>query len=192
MTAPAPSAPGGSGPEPTTALSWRELAVTDPLTGLPNRRRLDEVVSAAWGGWRRDRRPVSMLMIDIDHFKALNDAAGHPAGDACLRAVATALATTCDVPEGLVCRWGGEEFLALLPGTDAAAAAGVAHLALASIRNLALPHATAPASRVTVSIGVATAPPTAEMAPDDLVAQADRALYAAKRAGRDRVAIAAD
>lgn len=192
MTAPAPSAPGGSGPDPRTAVSWRELAVTDPLTGLPNRRRLDEVVSAAWGGWRRDRTPVSMLMIDIDHFKALNDAAGHLVGDTCLKAVATALATACGVPDGLVCRWGGEEFMALLPGTDGAAAAEFSRLALAAIRNLALPHPTAPAGRVTVSIGVATAPPTAEMAPEDLVALADQALYAAKRAGRDRVAFAAD
>jgi diguanylate cyclase (GGDEF)-like protein len=188
----APSAPGGSGHDPTTPPSWRELAFTDPLTGLPNRRRLDEVIAAAWNEWRRDRTPVSVLMIDIDHFKALNDAAGHPAGDACLRTVAKALITTCDVPDGLVCRWGGEEFLALLPDTDAAAAAAVARRTLTTIRDLALPHAAATAGRVTVSIGFATAPPLADVGPDDLIARADRALYAAKRAGRDRVATAAD
>jgi diguanylate cyclase (GGDEF)-like protein len=102
------------------------------------------------------------------------------------------LITTCDVPDGLVCRWGGEEFLALLPDTDAAAAAAVARRTLTTIRDLALPHAAATAGRVTVSIGFATAPPLADLGPDDLIARADRALYAAKRAGRDRVATAAD
>jgi diguanylate cyclase (GGDEF)-like protein len=187
----APFAPGGSRPDPATAPSWRELAVTDPLTGLPNRRRLDEVLAEAWSRWRRDRTPVSVLMIDIDHFKALNDTAGHPAGDACLKTVAAALATTCDAADGLLCRWGGEEFLALLPNTDAPAAADVARRALVAIRDLALPHAAVPAGLVTISIGAATAPPTSVAGPDDLVARADRALYAAKRAGRDRVATAA-
>lgn len=187
----ASSAPGGSSHDPMTASSWRELAVTDPLTSLPNRRRLDEVLAAAWSGWQAERRPVSVLMIDIDHFKALNDAAGHPAGDACLKAVAAALATTCDVPDGLVCRWGGEEFLALLPDTDAARAADVARHAVAAIRELALPHEAAPCGRVTISIGAATAP-MAEVGQDDLIARADRALYAAKRAGRDRVATAVE
>ena len=183
----APSAPGGAEHEPPTALSWRELAFTDPLTGLPNRRRLDEVIA---GGW--DRVPVSILVIDIDHFKAFNDTSGHPAGDSCLKTIATTLAATCDVPDSLVCRWGGEEFLALLPGIDATGAAKVARRTLDAIEALALPHAASPTGRVTVSIGVATTTATLDIRPEALIDRADRALYAAKGAGRDRMVTATD
>jgi len=138
----------------------------------------------------RDQTPVTVLVIDVDHFKAFNDASGHPAGDACLKTIAATLAATCDVPGGIVCRWGGEEFLMLLPDSDAAQAAVVARQTLEAIQALSLPHATAPTGKVTVSIGTATAIPTGDLAPDELIAQADRALYAAKRAGRDRIVAA--
>jgi len=187
----APSAPGGAEPEPPTAPSWRELAFTDPLTGLPNRRRLDEVITGGWSRWTRDRVPVSILVIDIDYFKAFNDASGHPAGDACLKTIATTLAATCEAPDGLVCRWGGEEFLALLPGTDAAGAATVAQRTLDAIQALALRHAASPTGRVTVSIGAATTA-ALDIRPEALIDRADRALYAAKRAGRDRMVTATD
>jgi diguanylate cyclase (GGDEF)-like protein len=133
-----------------------------------------------------------VLVIDVDHFKAFNDASGHPAGDACLKTVAATLAATCDVPGGIVCRWGGEEFLMLLPDSDAAQAAVVARQTLEAIQALSLPHAAAPTGRVTVSIGTATAMPTGDLTPDELIARADRALYAAKRAGRDRIVAAPD
>ncbi len=139
-----------------------------------------------------DQTPVTVLVIDVDHFKEFNDASGHPAGDACLKTIAAAVATPCDVAGGLVCRWGGEEFLVLLPDCDDVRAADIAHLTLEAVRNVALPHTAAPSGRVTVSIGVATAVPKADLAPDELVARADRALYAAKRAGRDRIVAAAD
>jgi len=140
----------------------------------------------------RDQTPVTVLVIDVDHFKAFNDASGHPAGDACLKTIATTLAATCDVPGGIVCRWGGEEFLMLLPDSDAAQGANVAHRVLEAVHDAALPHAASPTGRVTVSIGTATAIPTGDLAPDELIARADRALYAAKRAGRDRIVAAPD
>ena len=188
----APSAPGGSEHTPAPSPSWRELAFTDPLTGLPNRRRLDEVITGGWSRWTRDRTAVSILVIDIDHFKAFNDASGHPAGDACLKTIAMTLAETCDVPGSLLCRWGGEEFLALLPGTDAAGAAAVARRTLEAIHALALPHAASPTGNVTVSIGVATALATVDVGPDVLIDRADRVLYAAKRTGRDCMVAAPD
>jgi len=188
----APFASGGSEPKPPTGSSWRELAFTDPLTGLPNRRRLDAVIAAGWNRWTRDRVPVSILVIDIDHFKAFNDAFGHPAGDTCLRTIATTLAATCDLPDSLVCRWGGEEFLVLLPDTSAAQAAAVAKQTLEAIQALAVPHAASPTGRVTVSIGAATTLATRDAGPEALMDRADRALYAAKRAGRDRMVAAAN
>lgn len=186
----APSASGGSEHKPTAGPSWRELAFTDPLTGLPNRRRLDEVIQGGWSRWTRDQTPVTVLVIDVDHFKAFNDASGHPAGDDCLKTIATTLEATCDMPGGIVCRWGGEEFLTLLPDSDAAQAAVVARQTLEAIQALSLPHAASPTGRVTVSIGTATAMPTGDLTPDELIARADRALYAAKRAGRDRIVAA--
>jgi diguanylate cyclase (GGDEF)-like protein len=186
----AASAPGGSEHTPAPGPSWRELAFTDPLTGLPNRRRLDEVIQGGWSRWMHDHAPVTVLVIDVDHFKAFNDASGHPAGDACLKTIAAALAATCDAPGGIVCRWGGEEFLMLLPDSDIAQAAVVARQTLEAIQALSLPHAASPTGKVTVSIGTATAIPTGDLAPDELIARADRALYAAKRAGRDRIVAA--
>lgn len=190
MTAPSP--PGGSEPPPAPRPSWRDLAFTDPLTGLPNRRRLDELVARNWDRWIRDRTPVSVLMIDVDHFKSLNDLAGHPAGDACLRTIAATLAGGCWPPDGVVCRWGGEEFLAVLPDTDAGHATELAQRTLETIRNLRVPRGPAATERVTVSIGVATAVPTAGQTATDLINRADRALYAAKRSGRDRLMAEAD
>ena len=135
--------------------------------------------------------PVTVLLIDVDNFKAFNDAAGHPAGDGCLRSIAATLAATCRRPGGLVCRWGGEEFLAVLPDTDSVRSAELGRQTLAAIRAIELPHAAA-LGRVTVSIGAASTMPPATCTMDELIAQADRALYAAKRAGRDRLVVAAD
>lgn len=188
MTAGGP--PGDPPGELPVDSSWRDLALTDPLTGLPNRRRLDEVIAENWHRWIRDRTPVSVLVIDVDHFKVVNDLAGHQAGDACLRTIAATLARACRLPEGLVCRWGGEEFVAVLPDADAEFGAAIARRTLQAIRDLAVPR-TAAAATVTVSIGIASCVPTAEQTAADLIARADRALYAAKRAGRDR-AIAGD
>jgi diguanylate cyclase (GGDEF)-like protein len=185
----------------------RRLSTVDQLTGVANRRRFDETLN---NEWRRATRegPLSLLMVDVDHFKAFNDTYGHPEGDVCLRDVATALERTCLRPSDLVARYGGEEFSIILPHTTAAGAAHVAQRVLAAITALGVPHARSPvAPHLTVSVGVGTTagseslsrgfdavpskkdtvvPPAAV----DLVRAADRALYAAKRAGRARAAVA--
>jgi diguanylate cyclase (GGDEF)-like protein len=167
-------------------------AATDPLTGLANRRRLEEVLGGEWGRCRRDGRPFAVLAIDIDHFKLFNDLCGHQAGDFCLVAVADAIRRTCGRPGDLACRWGGEEFLMVLPATDSTGAAKVAAAVREAVCDIRLPHPGSPLDgRVTVSIGVAAARPAAEGDATDVIAAADRALYAAKRGGRDRIVVAA-
>jgi diguanylate cyclase (GGDEF)-like protein len=124
-------------------------------------------------------------MIDIDHFKLLNDQFGHLAGDACLREVARVLQTLMR-PDDLLARYGGEEFIALLRGVDASGAQIVAERLCAAVRDLRLAHAGSPFGVVTVSIGVASAMLDGESVPDRLVEAADRALYQAKCAGRNQ------
>ncbi len=160
-----------------------QLAVVDDLTGIANRRRFDESLGTAWRQARRDDKPISLLILDIDFFKSYNDAMGHPAGDICLRAVAQALATSVTRPHDLVARYGGEEFAVLLPETDAAGAAGVAKRCCRAVADLRLPHPQGVAGFVSVSAGGATYA-GGEGAPDELVAAADRALYKAKNKGR--------
>ena len=170
----------------------RRLSITDGLTGLANRRRFDESLAAEWQRARRSGDPLTLLMIDVDHFKLYNDHYGHPAGDACLRSVAQALAEVCHRPADLIARYGGEEFALLLPQTDEYGAWHVARQALAGVDTRALPHAAAPGPEcVSVSIGMTTLPsPSASkgcrlpQSPEALVRAADMALYSAKRQGR--------
>jgi len=166
----------------------RKLAMLDPLTGLPNRRRMDEVLKAEWARCARDGKPGCLLAIDVDCFKAFNDTYGHPAGDRCLQAVAGAL-HGCGRPGDTVCRWGGEEFLAVLPGADLTAATRIAETMVQAVRDLGIPHrSSSVASVVTVSVGVADLPPQGMPPVAAIVTRADTALYAAKRAGRNRCA----
>jgi diguanylate cyclase (GGDEF)-like protein len=166
----------------------RKLAMLDPLTGLPNRRRMDEVLKAEWARCARDGKPGCLLAIDVDCFKAFNDTYGHPAGDRCLQAVAGAL-HGCGRPGDTVCRWGGEEFLAVLPGADLTAATRIAEAMVQAVRDLGIPHrSSSVASVVTVSVGVADLPPQGMPPVAAIVTRADTALYAAKRAGRNRCA----
>jgi diguanylate cyclase (GGDEF)-like protein len=164
------------------------LSTTDPLTGLPNHRTLHRAVDQELERARRYSRPCSLLVLDVDHFKALNDTYGHPAGDAALREFSQVVRRTLRGID-LVGRWGGEEFLAVLPETDGPLALETAE----RVRDAVAGH-TFPAgggSHVTCSIGVATYPSDgADRA--ELVAAADRALYAAKRLGRNQVRAAAD
>jgi len=126
-------------------------------------------------------------MIDIDHFKAFNDTRGHAAGDGCLRAVARALHEHCARPGDTVCRWGGEEFAVILPGTDLPGASHVAGELVEVVRSLGLAHGAGGAGpRVTISAGAAAVLAAEDGAPQDLVQRADAALYRAKQAGRDR------
>jgi diguanylate cyclase (GGDEF)-like protein len=164
-----------------------ELVLTDPLTGLANRRHFDQALASEWDRAARERHPLALLMIDIDHFKAFNDTRGHAAGDECLKAVARALRGHCARPGDLVCRWGGEEFAVVLPGTGASGAAHLARELVEVIRNLGLDHGKPGVSPcITISAGSAAAAPSDEGSVAALVERADAALYAAKRAGRNR------
>ena len=160
------------------------LATTDGLTGLLNRRTLATQLAARVREAQRYRRPLSLLLIDVDHFKKVNDTHGHPAGDAVLRGVA-AVARAQARETDLVARYGGEELAVVLPETDAAGARAIAERLRAAVESTA--HATDQgALRVTVSVGVATWPGGGQNG-DELLTTADRALYRAKQTGRNRV-----
>lgn len=165
------------------------LVCVDPLTGLANRRHLMSILAGEWRRAGRTGRALSALLIDLDHFHAYNECHGHPGGDACLRRVSEALAAELRRPSDLIGRYGGEEFVAVLPDTDAAGALTVAERLRAAIEGLGLPHAGSPHGVVTASIGVATARPEEGREPEGLVAEADRALYSAKSDGRNRAAV---
>lgn len=168
-----------------------ELARNDPLTGLANRRHFDEVKEIEFRRTQRLGQPLALLVCDIDNFKRYNDAYGHAMGDNCLRAVAQALKVAVRRAGDLVARIGGEEFVILLPSTDREAALGLADRVLASIAEAAIPHRDSDTSSfVTLSIGVALTTSTPAASFDALFHLADRALYAAKAAGRNRVTLA--
>jgi two-component system, cell cycle response regulator len=158
------------------------LARTDPLTGLHNRRHVEEHLAAALSAARRHRHPLSILFIDIDNFKAVNDRSGYEVGDAVLRAVGGRVRVALRA-EDFLGRWGGEEFLAVLPMTDPAGALAVAERVRAAVATDPVHRGT----RVTVSIGSASGGHD----PADAVRRASRALQEAKRAGKNRV-VAAD
>ena len=166
----------------------RALSFIDGLTGIANRRRFDEALLREWRRCARSHLPLSLVMLDVDHFKAYNDHYGHQAGDECLRAVATLLDEQMKRPGDLVARYGGEEFICLLPETDVDGATRVAERLREAVAGQQLPHALSPVGGyVTISLGVASAMPLGEAPPDGLTQLADRLLYEAKRAGRNRV-----
>lgn len=165
-------------------LAHAAAAYRDALTGIGNRRRLDAELAEAVTQARRRRHAVAVIMIDIDRFKLYNDSYGHPAGDACLQAVATCLANTITHPEDEVLRYGGEEFTVLLRRADTAAAYALAERMRLAVRDLNLPHGGLPSGIVTISLGVAAMPGETATA-QSLIAAADRALYRAKESGRD-------
>lgn len=170
----------------------RTLAETDPLTGLVNRRQLNAVLEAEWTRCRQTGGSLAVVMADIDHFKALNDASGHLAGDACLVAVAAAIREACEGSGVVLGRWGGEEFLAVLPDANLDEAVATAERIVAAVRTARLPCGCSEAGGgVTISAGAAAATPEAVASAASLVDLADRGLYAAKRTGRNRVACAA-
>lgn len=166
------------------------LSLTDALTELSNRRHFDEVLEREWRRARRAGSPVSAVMVDLDCFKLFNDTYGHGAGDDCLRRVAATLKGAARRPGDLVARLGGEEFVVLLPGTDADGAEEFAERLRARVEALGIPHAASTAAPVvTCCAGAATVfpGPGGCEAPRQMMDEADRALYRAKREGRNRV-----
>jgi len=131
---------------------------------------------------------LSLLMIDVDHFKLFNDTYGHPEGDACLSRLGETLAGLAAENLGFAARYGGEEFCLLLPNTSASRALEIGEKVRAAVRDLAMPHATSSHRAVTVSVGVASATPVDTLRPSDLIEAADASLYVAKRSGRNSVA----
>ena len=165
-----------------------ELARTDGLTGLLNRRGFDESLAREWRRCHRNGKPLSLLMLDADHFKAYNDRFGHQAGDAVLRALSACILANIRRPGDVAARYGGEEFAVVLPDTDPAGATKIAEAVRAGVEALAIPH-TASAATVTLSVGVSFATAGSGATADDLLAAADAALYASKAAGRNRVTL---
>lgn len=163
-------------------------AFVDALTGIPNRRRFDEVLAQAWAMAARQQSPLSVILLDVDHFKLFNDHYGHQGGDHCLAQVGKALAQGITRASDLVARYGGEEFVAVLPGTPLEGALDVAEVLRKAVDSLALSHAhSSTADHVTLSLGVASAIPGSGTEPKALIEQADHALYRAKQGGRNRV-----
>jgi diguanylate cyclase (GGDEF)-like protein len=165
-----------------------KLSFLDSLTNLANRRFLEMTLSREWRLQKRDGRPLSVIMIDIDWFKSYNDTYGHLAGDECLRRVASCLKAAVKRPTDLVARYGGEEFCVLLPETEREGAIAVGRRMLGLIRQLGLGHEGSPFSQVTVSIGIAGTRPVSFDACDELLHAADSSLYSAKMAGKNRIA----
>lgn len=165
-----------------------KLALVDGLTGIANRRSFDQALEQEWKRAARSGREISVIMLDIDHFKAYNDNYGHGAGDECLQRVAKAMRSAVHRPSDLIARYGGEEFVALLPETDFQGAAGMAEALRLAVANLVLPHAYSPiADHVTVSVGHVTRQAVPDQSPQDVLKAADQALYKAKESGRNRV-----
>ena len=164
------------------------LAREDVLTGLANRRRFDEQLRQEWLRAYREGQTLTLLMLDVDHFKKFNDHYGHQSGDRCLRTIAGLMLEVGQRPADLSARYGGEEFVLLLPNSDAAGGLTAANALLDRLEREDLAHASAPLGRVTLSIGVAACAPLHDRAssPDALVAAADAALYEAKRGGRNQ------
>lgn len=162
------------------------MSVSDGLTGIPNRRGFDQALRSEWRRCTRAEEPISVLMIDVDHFKRFNDTHGHILGDQALIAITRALNTALDREGDILARYGGEEFAAVLPGTDPASATQVANRLLNAARDVSLRQA--PGWSFSVSIGSASwLPEHGKRKAIELLAQADRALYDAKDCGRDRI-----
>jgi diguanylate cyclase (GGDEF)-like protein/PAS domain S-box-containing protein len=179
--------------EKTAQIALEQLATRDGLTGLANRRCFDNTLQAEWARAMRQHQPLSLLMVDVDNFKAYNDANGHLGGDECLKRIATAVASEMRAND-LVARYGGEEFAVILPNQSLKGAATVAERIRTRVEQLQVPNRLAAGGRVagetvTVSIGAATALPSPDTGASELVAIADAALYRAKHMGRNRISL---
>lgn len=170
------------------AQSLLAISTLDGLTGIPNRRHFDSVIAKEWNRATRAGTPVSLIMCDIDYFKTYNDNYGHQKGDNCLIQIATLLQDHARRDGDLAARYGGEEFVIVLPATSLDSARDMAEQMRIAIENLSIPHRYSDTNNiVTASFGVSTMVPQREQQPRVLIARADKALYAAKQAGRNRV-----
>jgi diguanylate cyclase (GGDEF)-like protein len=169
----------------------QQLATLDSLTKIANRLRFEECLYAEWKRMAREKQPLSLIMFDVDYFKRYNDEYGHQAGDSCLKQIAKASNLAVKRSIDLVARYGGEEFAVILPNTASEGAVHVAEAIRQHIKALKIPHPLSDVSEyISVSLGVATLTPSHnELSPDDLIAQADSALYNAKQQGRDRFSV---
>jgi len=164
------------------------LANLDGLTQIPNRRRFDEYLNLEWQRHQRQQQTISLLLIDIDYFKAYNDFYGHQRGDECLIQVAQTVASSLQRPTDLAARYGGEEFVIVLPHTSPQGALTVAESVQSAIASLQISHQKSAISKyITLSIGVATIIPSSEYSPEDLIKTADDCLYQAKKKGRNKI-----
>jgi len=166
-----------------------QLSQTDQLTGLNNRRSFDERLYSEWKRTARDGLNISLLLIDIDHFKKINDTYGHLHGDVVLQKVANTIAGSLRRSSDFSARWGGEEFIVMLPNTNTDGAVIVAEFIRKNIEGLTVVFPDEQSTTVTVSIGVCASEPTVDCSVDDLLQGADSALYAAKEGGRNRVLV---
>jgi diguanylate cyclase (GGDEF)-like protein/PAS domain S-box-containing protein len=165
-----------------------ELSFKDDLTDIPNRRMFNTVMEREWARARREHQPLSLILMDIDYFKQYNDRYGHLQGDECLKRVAQALSAAAIRSTDFVARFGGEEFVLVLPNTDAKSVAILAEKCLALVRELQIPHDKSEVSRVlTVSLGVGTMVPSLDVEPIEFIERVDRLLYRAKQNGRNRI-----
>jgi len=165
------------------------MAHIDALTDIGNRRHFDAMFDREWRHALRAKEPLAMVLLDVDHFKLYNDRYGHQQGDDCLKTVASLIESLAHRPRDVVCRYGGEEIAMLLPNTDLQGALSLADAAVHKVRAQGMPHQATDTGVLTISAGVAVLLPEAGMGSDTLVLLADRALYQAKRLGRNRVAV---
>jgi diguanylate cyclase (GGDEF)-like protein len=176
------------------ADAMRELSMTDGLTAVANRRCFNDTIDAEWRRCARGNLPLSIIMIDIDHFKLYNDRYGHQAGDLCLQQISAAMKRCATRPQDMLARYGGEEFILLLPQENLDGAVVVAKRILEEVRKIGIPHAASTtAPHVSVSMGLASVmPPPGSSDPSGLIRTADANLYHAKHSGRNRYSVSTE